>query len=93
MSLFTNAKTDSPGQRFYLAVIDDAGVEQVQYGKVEIKLGEIRDILAATTPTAVDASAGNEPGNLKLREIGFCLPDGTQAFIIALAGGAYTKPA
>lgn len=93
MSLFTNAKTDAPGQRLYLAVVDDAGAEQVQYGKVEISLGEIRAILAATTPTAVDATAGNEPGNVKFREIGFCLPDGSQAYIIGLLGGAYTKPA
>ena len=93
MSYQTVTINDAASQRYYLAVVDNTGAEQVQYGKVEIKLSEIRDILAATTPTAVSASAGDEPGSVKFREVQFCLGDGTQAYIIGLFGGAYTKPA
>lgn len=93
MSLFTNLKSDAENQRFYLAVIDDTGAEQVAYGKVELKLSDIRAILAATTPTAVSGAAGDEPGNIKFREIQYCQADGSQAYIIGLFGGGYTKPA
>lgn len=91
MSLFTNAKADAGNQRFYLAVVDDTGAEQLAYGRVEIKLQEISGILAATTPTPVDGSTGNDPGNIKFREVQVCLDDGSQAYAIVLMGGFYKK--
>lgn len=92
MSLFTKIQSDAETQKLYLAVVDQDGVEYPQYGKVELRLDDIRAILAATTPTAVDGSAGNEPGAIRFREVQICLPDGSQGYLIGVFGGTYTKP-
>jgi hypothetical protein len=92
MSLFTIAKTDAVNQRLYLAVVNDSGVEQAQYGKVEIKLGDIRALL----PETIVPVDGTYDGcaTLKIRELKYCDPDtGEQAFMLVLCGEPYTKGA
>lgn len=93
MSYQTLITKDAEQQRLYIGVIDETGVEQVQYGRTELKLDQIRAILAATTPTAVSSADGDEPGNVIFREVKVCLDDGSQAYAIVLMGGLYTKPA
>jgi hypothetical protein len=91
MSLFTKLSTDAADQRLFLAVINDTGAEQLQYGRLELRLRDIRAVLAATTPTAVAEGDEYNPANVKFREIQVCLDDGTQAFAVILMGGLYTK--
>jgi hypothetical protein len=92
MSYFTNAKADAVNQRLYLAVINDAGVEFPEYGKLEIKLGDIRALL----PLTIVPVDGTYDGcaTLKIRELKYCDPDtGEQAFMLVLCGEPYTKGA
>lgn len=92
MSLFTNAKADAVNQRLYLAVINAAGVEQAEYGKVEIKLGDIRTLLPETI-TPVDGTY-DDCATMKIRKLKYCDPDtGEQAFMLVLCGAPFTEAA
>lgn len=92
MSLKTIAQKDAVNQRLYLAVINDAGVEQAQYGKVEIKLGDIRALLAGATPVSPNTLA--DCATLKTRKLKYCDPDtGEQAFMLVVCGAPFTEGA
>lgn len=77
-------------QRLYLAVVDDSGVEKPQFGKIELRLSDVRTVLAAAgTVTPVDS--GSPAGEIRLREVQFCQPDGSTVYAIIPIGGLYTK--
>jgi hypothetical protein len=59
-------------------------------GQIKATAKKVTDILAATTPTAVDADI--PPKVLDPKEISFCDESGTVVQAILLAGGFYTKP-
>lgn len=76
-------------QRFFLAIVDSSGAVHPEYGQVELRLSDIRDILKATTATPIDS--GSPPGKISFKEVQFCQPDGTVIYGIVPVGGFYTK--
>jgi hypothetical protein len=61
-------------------------------GQINLDPKKIKDILAATTPTPTTGFSAGDLKSQEPREVGVCLPDGTAAFMILAATGAYTKP-
>ena len=59
-------------------------------GQIKTTAKKVSDLLAATTPTPVDA--GVPPKILEPKEISFCDESGAVVQAILLAGGFYTKP-
>lgn len=90
MSYLTNIRSDAENQLLVLEVINDAGTSFAEYGKVEIKLSDIRDLLPAAGVMPVDGTY-DDLATIKLREVQICLADGSQAYVIGLFGAPYTK--
>ena len=86
----TIAQKDAIKQKFYLAVVDNAGAEHPEFGKVEINLGDIRDILAGFDPVPFDGDP-NSPSSPKFREAVVSCSTGKNLYAIVLMGGSYTK--
>ena len=59
-------------------------------GQIKATAKKVTDILAATTPTAVDADI--PPKVLDPKEVSFCNESGEVVQAILLVGGFYTKP-
>lgn len=85
-------RADQTEQKYFLAIVDSAGVVQTDLGQVELKLGDIRDILTAAGTITLD-DAGKPAGVIKFREVQFCKEDGSTVYAIIPVGGFYTKGA
>lgn len=69
-------------------IIKDGGGTVV--GKVETNALTVKTILAATTPSLVDAT--KKAHEVQPRECAFCTISGTKAYGVVMTGGLYTKP-
>jgi hypothetical protein len=75
MSYTAQAEQNAVNQRFFLAIVDDSGNVHSEYGQLEMRLSDIRDVMAAAAVSAGSIVSGKiyqilKTGNTNFTAIG-----------------------